>query len=303
MISQKSPIDEQLSPHPCANLFPMLNDDDLQMLADDIEQNGQREPIVFWGRWILDGRNRLRACQLKGIKCKTVDLSDEIDDPLAYVISANLHRRQLSSSQRAIIAGQLCNLKPGQVGNGRRVGGQNCPSTSDAAKSFNISTTSVKTAKVVLRSQDKELIADVKEGRSSVNRAAKRVRRPQRNSNPKQERTLTDFQQRAIEVLKLGKPEGGKATDTCRLVLPKEQELRQLLEQLTSEEIKQAVVFARYSNRNVFQETMARASAVVFLRKSVRDLDVVLYVGDGVEPFVNKFGNEGHVMVPLSRNG
>jgi ParB-like chromosome segregation protein Spo0J len=48
--------------HPVANLFPMLPDDELQELADDIRANGLQHPIVLDKDGVLiDGRNRWAA--------------------------------------------------------------------------------------------------------------------------------------------------------------------------------------------------------------------------------------------------
>jgi ParB-like chromosome segregation protein Spo0J len=44
--------------HPIANVWPMLDDDALKALADDIRANGQSVPIVTYEGKILDGRNR-----------------------------------------------------------------------------------------------------------------------------------------------------------------------------------------------------------------------------------------------------
>ena len=56
--------------HPVAALFPMLADDELAELAADIKANGLRLPIVRdkEGKTLIDGRNRLKACEIAGVK-------------------------------------------------------------------------------------------------------------------------------------------------------------------------------------------------------------------------------------------
>ncbi len=56
--------------HPAAALFPLLNDEDLQDLADDIVEHSLQEPIVLTpdGTTIVDGRNRFQACRLAGVE-------------------------------------------------------------------------------------------------------------------------------------------------------------------------------------------------------------------------------------------
>lgn len=83
--------------HKYANLFPLLDPDQFRALADDIKANGQREPIITWQGEIVDGRNRWAACELAGVapvyQSRRFESEAEI---LAYVVSANIHRRHLS---------------------------------------------------------------------------------------------------------------------------------------------------------------------------------------------------------------
>ncbi len=96
--------------HPAANIFPMLDEDALADLAEDIAMHGLREPVYLFrdpqmGEVLLDGRNRLAACEMLGIEPATRFF--EGPDPLEFVLSQNLHRRHLSAGQRAAIAEQM----------------------------------------------------------------------------------------------------------------------------------------------------------------------------------------------------
>jgi DNA methylase len=100
--------------HPLADLFPLLEGPAFQELVDDIARpDGLREPIWLHqdGR-ILDGRNRYLACQKLGIDATTRVY--EGDDPLSFVISSNLLRRHLDESQRAMVAARIAKLRDGQ---------------------------------------------------------------------------------------------------------------------------------------------------------------------------------------------
>ena len=98
--------------HPAANLFPLMSDAELDALGEDMLEHGQREDIVLYKGAILDGRNRYRACILKGINPR---FREELPpDPYAFVASANLHRRHLDASQRAMIAADLATLRDGE---------------------------------------------------------------------------------------------------------------------------------------------------------------------------------------------
>jgi len=93
----------QYETHPAAAIFPMMADEAFAALKADIKKHGQRETIVLLKDQILDGRNRYRACLELGIEPDFGEM-EECEDPIAYVISLNLHRRHLNKSQWAQIA-------------------------------------------------------------------------------------------------------------------------------------------------------------------------------------------------------
>jgi hypothetical protein len=88
--------------HPAAAVFPMLPDDELRELAADIKANGLNHAITLdaEGR-IVDGRNRDAACKLAGVEPRYETL-DAGRDPIAFILSQNVHRRHLTEGQRAI---------------------------------------------------------------------------------------------------------------------------------------------------------------------------------------------------------
>lgn len=89
--------------HPAADLFPMLDGDDLQALADDIAERGLLEPVwVLPDGRLLDGRNRYAACVVAGVDPDTRTYVG--DDPVAFVVSLNIHRRHLTTGQKAMLA-------------------------------------------------------------------------------------------------------------------------------------------------------------------------------------------------------
>jgi hypothetical protein len=99
--------------HRLADLFPLMKEAsaEFKAFANDIKERGQQEPATLLDGKILEGRNRYRACQKLGIELKVKQFDG--DDPLAFVISANLHRRHLTESQRGMVAAKIANLKPG----------------------------------------------------------------------------------------------------------------------------------------------------------------------------------------------
>lgn len=95
--------------HPAAEIFPMMSDSELSELANDIKENGQIEPVVIYDGMVLDGRNRLRACEIAEIEPKAHELTG-INSPVIYVLSKNLHRRHLTPSQRGAIGAETIPL-------------------------------------------------------------------------------------------------------------------------------------------------------------------------------------------------
>lgn len=99
--------------HPDANLFPMLAEHELAELADDIKANGLREPIKLdhTGEFLVDGRNRERACELAGIDPRYELLPADLNI-FSYVISTNLRRRHLTDEQRRAIIREIKERNP-----------------------------------------------------------------------------------------------------------------------------------------------------------------------------------------------
>jgi ParB/RepB/Spo0J family partition protein len=92
--------------HPAAAIFPMLPDDELNDLAEDIKTNGLIHPIVVDSDdQIIDGRNRLAACEIAGVEPTFTNLNGQ--DPVAYILSANISRRNMTVGQRAMAIARL----------------------------------------------------------------------------------------------------------------------------------------------------------------------------------------------------
>ena len=96
--------------HPIASVFPMLSDEELQALADDIRAHGLKEPVTTFEGKILDGRNRAAACLIAGVELSTVAFEGSRDEALAFSWSKNRRRRQLDSSQSAIAEARRARL-------------------------------------------------------------------------------------------------------------------------------------------------------------------------------------------------
>jgi ParB-like chromosome segregation protein Spo0J len=89
-----------------------MGEDDLAALAADIKAYGLREPIKLDrdGR-LVNGRNRLAARDLAGIVPRFKRLGPRVD-LVAYIVSANLHRRHLTAEQKRDVIAALLRAKP-----------------------------------------------------------------------------------------------------------------------------------------------------------------------------------------------
>jgi N6-adenosine-specific RNA methylase IME4 len=114
--------------HPYANAIPRMSDEEFADFRVDVRANGIRKKIVMLGDQILDGRHRYEAGVLEGLIPLEATLapgtpefgrlcivfSPNFDgDPLGFVISENLKRRNLTTFQKAMAAAELETFRHG----------------------------------------------------------------------------------------------------------------------------------------------------------------------------------------------
>lgn len=108
--------------HPLCTLFPRVTGAEFDALVQDIRANGLRQPIVLHNDMILDGGNRYRACLQAGVQPHFEHYEGE--SIVAFVLSANLHRRHLSAGQQAAIVASAQDWATAQTHGGNRKSGQ-----------------------------------------------------------------------------------------------------------------------------------------------------------------------------------
>ena len=153
--------------HPFADILPLLEGEPFEALVADIKANGLLQAITIYGNMVLDGRNRLRACDAAGVEPRFVEYDG--GDPLSFVLSQNLHRRHLDELQRAMIAAKLANMpahRPADKSANLRT------SQSEAAAKLNVSERTVSSAVGVRAHATPELIEAVEQGKIKVSVAA-----------------------------------------------------------------------------------------------------------------------------------
>lgn len=158
----------------------MLSEEELKALAQDIKQHGQREPIVLSkSQLVLDGRNRLSACKIAEVEPEFVDFHG--DDELSFVLSVNLHRRHLTTSQRASVAAKLLPIYEQQAAKRKERKPKSVvenlpPQTKGKARdkagaALNVSGKTVDMAAKVHREAIKEVVAALESGELAVSAA------------------------------------------------------------------------------------------------------------------------------------
>ncbi len=96
----------------------MTDDEAAAELAADIKENGlQHFIIVDAAGQLIDGRNRLAACKIAGVEPTFEQLGAR--EPLAFIVSSNLKRRNLTKGQAAMALAMIY-PEPGQRGRGQK---------------------------------------------------------------------------------------------------------------------------------------------------------------------------------------
>ena len=174
--------------HPICLLFPQLGGQELQELAADIKLKGLLHPILLYEGMILDGRNRYLACEIAGVEPRFVEWKGP-GSPLEWVISENLIRRHLTSSQRAVVAHDLLPLLEAEakerqrLGRGKKVSqdcdtfSQNGAASKIAARLFRTTSSYIHAVKV-MQSTAPELVEEVRRGKLTVPEARELARSP-----------------------------------------------------------------------------------------------------------------------------
>ena len=127
--------------HPIARLFPVMRDQEFELLVEDVKTHGLRRPILVAGpgaNVIVDGRNRLRAALEAGVPPVFEQLPDDVN-PIAVIYTENVRRRQMTQGQLAIHGALIRRVAPqidptaGNCGHVRLPFGDPAPADSPAA--------------------------------------------------------------------------------------------------------------------------------------------------------------------------
>lgn len=170
---------EPLKQHPAGTIIPPPTPEEQENLEKNIQANGLLVAIVLFANQILDGWSRYQACLKVDVKPHFVRIEemkfDQPFDPFSYVVTMNLHRRMLSTSQRALIAAQCIERQKEQKPT--RVSGAGKASVT-AGKLWGVSPRAVEQGLKVVQEGTPEVVDAVRKGDIPVSTAEKIVMRP-----------------------------------------------------------------------------------------------------------------------------
>ena len=120
MTSNPKSWRDELPIHPAADLLPMMSEPELLELGQDILKRCLLEGVALFDGQLLDGRNRLDAMEKANVR---LVVDGQLDrniphrnvrgcDPVAYVLSKNIHRRHLTNEQRLELISKLVTATP-----------------------------------------------------------------------------------------------------------------------------------------------------------------------------------------------
>lgn len=186
----------ELEVHEAALVFPMMEGEEFESLVANIREQGLIEPIDLYEERVLDGRNRLLACERAGVEPQFREANLNGASPLEFVIAKNLHRRHLTPAQRAALAlellpqfqaeARLRKIKSGELygrGHPREVSpktgeplskGDSRKAAEQAAKAVSVGRSAVEAA-VAIQKRDPKVIDKMKKGELNVSQAARAV--------------------------------------------------------------------------------------------------------------------------------
>lgn len=162
--------------HPLCTLFPRMADAEFAALVADIKANGLREPITTHGGMILDGGNRYRACIDAGLEPTFSEFKG--GNIVAYVLSANLHRRHMTAGQQAAIVASAQDWGKAHVHGGDRKSYQGKALDLDTVKGRQAQSGASKPTQIMadmVAKASPELAKQVAHGEISLPKAAEQI--------------------------------------------------------------------------------------------------------------------------------
>lgn len=167
------------------DLIPPLSEEEFEQLEKNVVAEGIRDPLVVWRQpdghdMLIDGHNRFFiSAHHAGIPFKTVNMDfADMDEAKRWIILNQFGRRNLSAYDRSVLA---LKLKPiiaekAKESQGTRTdicqkSDKSIDTKKELAKVAGVSHDTIHKVETIQNSGDKELIRQVRDGETTINRA------------------------------------------------------------------------------------------------------------------------------------
>lgn len=170
----------KLEVHSAAEAYRLMDDDELADLVSDIRRNSQRDPITLAkvslngtvALFLIDGRNRLKACEVAGVTPVFDEREFKDEDEIRAFVKSKNERRNITKGQMAMGVALLY-PEPEKGGRGKK---------SETVKKLNSSGTASEGSARVRLSQARTILHHsmpyaiaVRDGKLRFDEALKRV--------------------------------------------------------------------------------------------------------------------------------
>lgn len=209
--------------HPLCEMWPVLPDDQLAELAEDIKANGLRQKILIYDGQVIDGRNRLMAMERAGIEVAAEHFEHwKGANPAALVISLNARRRHMPLASRALMVAKIrSEWLPGSQSEPKMT-------IAEAAKVAKLSPAVIKRANTVITQGIDAVQSAAASGAVGLKAAARVAKMPK----PKQRRAAASgpsgIKAAAAAAVKPAAPEPGQAKAMPWTVAMRDEAVRRL---------------------------------------------------------------------------
>lgn len=144
------------------DLIPPISESEFDLLEKDIIENGIKEPITIWQGYIADGHHRYKIATKHGLDFQTRELHLATkSDVKEWMVTNQLCRRNLSAFQRAKIVCNLFTLMKVERG-------KIDDTLKKLSSQYQISLSSIRSARIILESKDKAVLSAVEKGDLSI---------------------------------------------------------------------------------------------------------------------------------------
>jgi ParB-like nuclease domain len=173
---------QKVPTHPAAEAYRLMDEAELEELAVSIAGHGLRDPITVGvigaQRWIIDGRNREKACEIAGVAPEYEEIEFANETALRAFVADRNERRNITKSQKAMAHAILFPEAPTAAERGAMGGKGN----KAVEKNNSFDKSQLSQARAIL-AHSSGLAGQVRDGTKTLTAALEQVEREQRQAD------------------------------------------------------------------------------------------------------------------------